>query len=234
MRLDVNKHGRRWLGVALGALLLSVMMCVEFAWAQEAPRPEGSSPIKPPMIKPPMNRSQNANSSVSPSRRRKRKRRARRRTAARTITVSTPVPSVVKGSVDSSSGDNPYSEPVVTASGGGSATGIKPPMSSEGNTSLQTPVPNKPISGGVLNGKAITLPHPVYPAIARSARASGMVVVQVIIDEEGNVISARAVSGHPLLQQAAVNAAQQAKFSPTRLQGQPVKITGVVTYNFVL
>ncbi len=93
--------------------------------------------------------------------------------------------------------------------------------------------PRAPISGGVLNGKAISLPKPSYPAIARQAHASGTVVVQVVIDENGNVISARAVSGHPLLQAVSVGAARQARFSPTKLSGQPVKVTGVITYNFV-
>src|SRR6266404_3221693 len=93
--------------------------------------------------------------------------------------------------------------------------------------------PRAPISGGVLNGKAISLPHPPYPAIARTAHASGTVVVQVVIDENGNVISAHAVSGHPLLQAVAVAAARGARFSPTKLSGQPVKVTGVITYNFV-
>ena len=93
--------------------------------------------------------------------------------------------------------------------------------------------PRAPISGGVLNGKAISLPKPAYPPIARAARASGTVVVQVLIDENGNVVSASAVSGHPLLQAAAVGAARQARFSPTKLSGQPVKVTGVIQYNFV-
>ena len=93
--------------------------------------------------------------------------------------------------------------------------------------------PRAPISGGVLNGKAISLPKPAYPAIARAARASGTVVVQVLIDENGNVVSASAVSGHPLLQAVAVGAARQARFSPTKLSGQPVKVTGVIQYNFV-
>jgi periplasmic protein TonB len=95
------------------------------------------------------------------------------------------------------------------------------------------PPPRAPISGGVLNGKAISLPKPAYPAIARTAHASGTVVVQVVIDENGNVISAHAVSGHPLLQAVAVSAARGARFSPTKLSGQPVKVTGVITYNFV-
>jgi len=93
--------------------------------------------------------------------------------------------------------------------------------------------PRAPISGGVLNGKAINLPKPQYPPIARAAHAAGTVVVQVLIDENGNVVSAKAVSGHPLLQAVAVAAARQARFSPTKLSGQPVKVTGVIQYNFV-
>ena len=90
-----------------------------------------------------------------------------------------------------------------------------------------------PISGGVLNGKAIELPKPIYPAAAKAAKASGTVTVQVTIDENGNVIDAHAVSGHPLLQAAAVTAARGARFTPTKLAGQPVKVTGVITYTFV-
>jgi TonB family protein len=89
------------------------------------------------------------------------------------------------------------------------------------------------IAGGVLNGKALALPKPAYPAIARAAHASGTVAVQVLIDEEGNVVAAHAVSGHPLLQAVSVAAAREAKFLPTKLSGQPVKVTGVIQYNFV-
>ena len=91
----------------------------------------------------------------------------------------------------------------------------------------------KQISGGVLNGKATSLPKPPYPPAARAVRASGAVSVQVLIDESGNVVSASAVSGHPLLRAAAAQAARGAKFSPTMLSGQPVKVSGVITYNFV-
>lgn len=93
--------------------------------------------------------------------------------------------------------------------------------------------PRAPISGGVLNGKAVHLVQPPYPQIAKQAHASGTVVVQVLIDENGNVVSAHATSGHPLLQAAAVAAARASKFSPTKLSGQPVKVTGMIQYNFV-
>jgi Ca-activated chloride channel homolog len=93
--------------------------------------------------------------------------------------------------------------------------------------------PRTPTSSGVLNGKAISLPRPVYPASARNAGASGKVVVEVTINEEGKVVEAHAVSGHPMLQQAAVQAARLAKFSPAMLSGQPVKVTGTISYTFV-
>jgi len=95
------------------------------------------------------------------------------------------------------------------------------------------PTGNTKIEGGVLNGKALALPRPAYPAIARAAHASGTVTVQVLIDEQGNVIAAHAVDGHPLLQAAAAGAARQARFSPTFLEGEPVRVTGVIQYNFV-
>jgi protein TonB len=90
----------------------------------------------------------------------------------------------------------------------------------------------RPISGGVLNGKAINLPKPDYPADARAAGVEGVVVIQVTVDEQGNVAEARAVSGPVQLQQVSINAALQAKFSPTLLMGEPVKVTGVIVYNF--
>jgi TonB family protein len=109
-----------------------------------------------------------------------------------------------------------------------------PPLSSEKvEPETKTSTAVKTISGGVLNAKAISLPKPAYPPIARAAKASGTVIVQVTVDENGNVVSAQAVSGHPLLQAGAVAAARSAKFSPIRLSGQPVKVTGVIQYNFV-
>ncbi len=100
------------------------------------------------------------------------------------------------------------------------------------NTLFAQP-PVKPIAKGVVNGSAVSLPKPAYPAAAQAVKASGEVKIQVTIDEEGNVISANAVSGHPLLRQAAERAARLAKFKPTTLEGVPVKISGIIIYNFV-
>jgi hypothetical protein len=77
------------------------------------------------------------------------------------------------------------------------------PKAGEQSAPLTTPLKG-PIIGGILNGKALALPKPPYPRIARQAHAAGIVTVQVVIDEEGNVASAHAVSGHPLLQAVCV------------------------------
>lgn len=199
MKFPVNQSAPRARRVYLGALLLSLLLCASFSQAQEAPRPEGSTPIKPPMIKPPMNRSQNANSGgVKTSSKRRKTTTRRRRRARNKVTTVTEV-------VDVSMRAGRTAGPRIT----------------------------RPVSGGVLNGKAKTLPQPEYPAIAKSAHAAGTVVVQVIIDERGDVISAHAVSGHRLLRQAAIDAARQAKFTPTLLSGQPVLVTGTLSYVFV-
>ncbi len=92
----------------------------------------------------------------------------------------------------------------------------------------------KQISKGVITGLAIKLPKPTYPPAARAIHAGGDVSVQVTIDEYGNVISANAVNGHPLLKKVSEEAARSAKFSPTRLSDQPVKVTGIIVYKFSL
>ena len=124
-------------------------------------------------------------------------------------------------------------------SGNGSITAAKP-NTPAGITNV-TITPGKPapspqvpavVSGGVVNGKASVLTKPAFPPAAKAVRAGGAVSVQVTIDENGNVISASAVSGHPLLHAAAANAAKQSKFAATQLSGQPIKTTGVIVYNF--
>lgn len=97
-----------------------------------------------------------------------------------------------------------------------------------GGRGYKTPV----VSGGVLNGRAAVLPKPAYPSTARAARAFGQVSVRVMIDERGSVIAATAVGGNPLLQAAAVKAARQAKFTPTKLSGKPIKVVGAIVYSF--
>jgi TonB family protein len=89
------------------------------------------------------------------------------------------------------------------------------------------------VSLGVLTGKAMSLPKPPYSAAAKAIGASGMVTVQITIDADGNVTSANATSGHPLLRAECEKAARNAKFSPTLLSKIAVKATGILTYNFI-
>lgn len=96
------------------------------------------------------------------------------------------------------------------------------------------PKPPKVISKGPITGLAISLPKPLYPAMAKQIRLQGQVNVQVLVDETGRVVSAKAVSGHPLLIVEAQKAALQARFSPTKIGDLAVKVSGVITYNFVL
>lgn len=107
-------------------------------------------------------------------------------------------------------------------------TEATPPLSGSPGR-LPTP---RTLLGGVLNDKAKVLPQPVYPSAARAVRASGVVEVQILIDETGKVVSAAAVSGHPLLRSAAEQAARKAEFEPAILEGQAKKIAGVLNYNF--
>jgi protein TonB len=145
------------------------------------------------------------------------------------------------------------SRPVVTASQGvpggvpGGVTGGVPGGVAKGDdppppppppptpAPTATPPPKKiTVSGGVLQGSAIRKVQPPYPPIAKAARASGAVQVQVTISEEGRVIDAQVIGGHPLLRDAALQAARQWVFKPTELSGVPVKVQGVLTFNFTL
>ena len=105
-------------------------------------------------------------------------------------------------------------------------------------TPAPTPIPHPPttatLPSRVLVSKAISLPQPPYPMMAKQTRTQGPVNVQILIDEEGKVISAHAVSGNAMLVHAAEDAARRARFTPTKLNDQAVKVQGVITYNFVL
>jgi TonB family protein len=113
------------------------------------------------------------------------------------------------------------------------ATGSEPPPAPK---KVEKPAETRSItiSKGPVNGLAVSLPKPPYPQMALISHVSGQVSVQVLIDESGKVVSAKAVSGNPLLQRAAVQAAYLARFTPTRLGEVAVKVSGVINYNFQL
>lgn len=92
----------------------------------------------------------------------------------------------------------------------------------------------RPISGGVMNGRAILRPQPLYPGPAKITRVQGLVVVRVLVDERGRVAKAEAVCGPPELYGVSVEAAKHWKFTPTLLDGRPVPVTGTISFNFKL
>ncbi|HEX8688026.1 MAG TPA: TonB family protein [Pyrinomonadaceae bacterium] len=89
------------------------------------------------------------------------------------------------------------------------------------------------VIGTVVNGKAVSKPQPAYPPDAKSAGADGAVTVKITVDEKGDVVEARGVSGDPRLYYAAEAAARHAKYTPTTICGRPVKVSGAITYTFV-
>ncbi len=155
---------------------------------------------------------------------------------AKTV-VSKPVVAVSTGVPGGVPGGQPGGVPGGTPGGGGDAPPPPPPPPPK-PTPEPTAKPEPPkqikVSGGVLQGSALNKVQPSYPPIAKAARAAGAVQVQVTISEEGRVIEASVVSGHPLLREAALQAARQWRFKPTELSGVPVKVQGVLTFNFTL
>jgi protein TonB len=150
--------------------------------------------------------------------------------------------------------------PIEPAGGGGgespfidhlgiTGSGLGERQAQEGRTSSEPPKPLAPVEqqvgqkvsqkpvklpSSVLQGKALERHTPDYPELAKRAYVQGAVVVEVVIAESGRVESARAMSGHPLLVMPATEAARRWRFAPTLLNGHPVKVTGVITFNFKL
>jgi protein TonB len=152
-------------------------------------------------------------------------------------TIASPIPPAPPGAVQGRMNYDPPApsfagREVSTGSGGNVVTITDPPPPP---APAPTPVVPKILKiSHVLNSKAIDLPRPTYPPMAKQIRVQGTVAVQVLIDETGKVVSAKAVSGHPLLMAESVKAALRARFSPTMIGEQPVKVSGVITYNFLM
>jgi len=120
-----------------------------------------------------------------------------------------------------------------TGGSGSRSSNVSVPIETPPPPPVQIPVP-KVVRKSILNGSAVLLPKPPYPEMAKQLKIQGVVNVQVLVDETGRVVSAKALSGHAFLAREAQRAALQARFSPTLLGDQPVKVSGVITYNFVL
>lgn len=152
---------------------------------------------------------------------------------------ASPVPPVRKDSVLGNINADPktpaFSGPgVVGGTGNTPVVDIEPPPPPAPKPAAQVPKILK-VSTGVLRSSALSIPKPNYPPLAKQLRIQGSISVQVLIDETGKVVSAKALpGGHQLLVNASESVATQARFSPTLLSGQAVKVSGVIIYNFVL
>ena len=148
------------------------------------------------------------------------------------------VPEARRDSIVSNRNADPPT-PVFTGNRGSGGTGNTPMVNMPDTPPAPEPKPSPVVPktirlSKVLNSQAIFLPKPAYPSMAKQIRVQGTVSVQVLINEEGTVVSAKAVSGHPLLVPEAQKAAMMARFSPTVISDQPVKVSGVITYNFLM
>ena len=153
-------------------------------------------------------------------------------------TVASRVPPAPRGAVIGPENTDPPA-PSFAVRGVPGGTGDRPLVDMPDNPPPPEPKPSPVVPkvlkiSKVLNSQALSLPRPNYPKMAIQIRVQGVVTVQVLIDESGKVVSAKAVSGHPLLVAEAQKAALQARFSPTIIGDQAVKVSGVITYNFVM
>ena len=118
-----------------------------------------------------------------------------------------------------------------------SAALLGPPQIASAETSYEPPPPPTPappprVSKGVVTGEVVTKVQPTYPSIAKQINAAGEVQVAILINENGRVIEAKAIKGHPVLRAAAEDAARKWVFRPTLLDGKPVKQPGTLTFVF--
>ncbi|MDQ1557265.1 MAG: Ca-activated chloride channel [Pyrinomonadaceae bacterium] len=152
----------------------------------------------------------------------------------------TPAPTPANATTKNSETTSPQSSSPSSQPSSPSSQPSSSPQSSstspQPSKQLSTPqsAPQTPLNVGQLNSKAVSLPKPAYPDLARRMRVAGAVRVQVTVDESGRVISARADGGHVMLREAAVAAARLAKFTPALVSGQPVAVAGFITYTFSL
>jgi len=88
--------------------------------------------------------------------------------------------------------------------------------------------------GNLTSANAVRMVTPLYSPVAQRANVEGRVSVEVEIDENGEVVSAKATTGHQMLRSSAEDAANKSKFKPALFNNRPIKAKGVINYNFSL
>lgn len=143
----------------------------------------------------------------------------------------------IDGLTDGDEKGSPYGTSVPVIGSDGKANDAPPkPTDPPRPTPRAVETDNRPLRlpSTVLQGKVIERRVPLYPELAKRIRLQGDVAVEVIISPEGRVESVRAVSGHPMLTQSALDAARAWRFEPTLLNSVPVRVTGVIIFVFKL
>ncbi len=146
------------------------------------------------------------------------------------------LPEISSSWLTSSTGGIPGGE-VAAGLTAGAASGIR--AASLVETSGPPPPPPAPIQtvrhgGDVQSARLIHRVDPEYPPLAKRARIQGLVLLQATVDEEGRINELRLVSGHPLLNEAALAAVRQWRYSPTLLNGEPVRVITTISVIFKL
>jgi periplasmic protein TonB len=152
--------------------------------------------------------------------------------------MAQPIPPAPPNAVIGRGISDPLSPPggssCVSCTGNSTGPVVKVPDTTPPPAPVAVKPPTQRVTSVVLTSKAISLPQPAYPQLAKQIHIGGPVVIQILVDEQGKVVSAQVLSGHPTLVGAAREAALRARFTPTLLNGQAAKVQGVITYNFVL
>jgi periplasmic protein TonB len=148
------------------------------------------------------------------------------------------IPSVVPNAGDESAPAVPATGPYVSGPGGGGGRSGIPGLFNEGTQPLPV-APPKPLPTHIRlshidEGSLIRKVQPIYPALARSARIQGVVVLQAAISREGTIENLHVLSGHPMLTAAAIDAVRQWRYRPYVLNGMPVEVETQITVNFSL
>jgi protein TonB len=132
--------------------------------------------------------------------------------------------------------DVPVAEGGVPSGFGGDPGAI--PLHPEGPPAPPPPPAKAPatvrISTGMQPPQKIYDVKPVYPEVARAARVQGLVILDAVLDTDGRVVQVRVLRSQPLLDQAAIDAVRQWRYTPTRLNGEPVRVLMTITMNFKL
>ncbi|MFY9561546.1 MAG: TonB family protein [Terriglobales bacterium] len=220
---------RGWSAVAsfgFQVMALSLLLAIPLIWVQGPPRLQWLQPLTAPLAQtppaPPLQHRQTASSSNM---------------VGTQLQTPPSIPPRVAQIQDTGPITPPDLPPGVWGSTGpNSPAGV---LNSIGNTLpiavLKPPAPTRPLKmSHWAEGNLIYRVQPVYPPLARQVRVQGPVLLRAIISKTGAIENLTAISGHPMLVKAAIDAVRQWRYRPYLLNDEPVEIETEITVNFVL